>query len=66
MERREMTEAGREQGCEGKDTATLERSLHFILSVRGSHQRASNGEFQVLIYVIKKNSQDAFGNGENG
>ena len=70
MERREMTEAGREQGCEGKDTAALERSLRFIPSVRGGHQRASDGEFRVLIYIIKKKkkktSQDAFGNGENG
>ena len=54
MERREMTEAGREQGCEGKDTAALERSLRFIPSVRGGHQRASDGEFRVLIYIIKK------------
>lgn len=45
MERREMSEAGREQGCEGKDAAALERSLGFIPSVRGDHQRASNGEF---------------------
>ena len=54
MERREMTEAGREQGCEGKDTAALQRSLCFIPSVQGGHQRASNGEFRVLIYIIKK------------
>ena len=69
MERREMTEAGREQGSEGKDTAALERSLRFIPSVRGGHQTASDGEFRVLIYIIKKKkktSQDAFGNGENG
>ena len=54
MERREMTEAGREQGSKGKDTAALERSLRFIPSVRGGHQRASDGEFRVLIYIIKK------------
>lgn len=51
MERREMTEA-RENSCEGEDWA-VERSLHFILSVMGSHLRASNGEFLVLIYIIK-------------
>lgn len=66
MERREMTEAGREQGCEGKDTAALERSSRFILSVRGSRRRASDGKFRVLIYIIKKTSQDTFGNGETG